>query len=314
MKSLITLLCLLLCSAGAYAQGPQAPAAPKPSQSTDQGGFVLEMTLSGDGLKNGVNVLDLSLRDRSGKPVEGAEITVTPWMPVMGHGVWEKPVVTERGGGNYQVGNVVIIMGGLWELRIGVAKGKLQERASFPFYVAEKEEVKKEAVAKPREGLQRQSAYYNVPNVTLLNQDGKKVNLRALIDSGKPVIVNFIFSTCTTICPVMSASFSTLRGELGAGADRVQLISISIDPENDRPEQMKQYLSRFKAGPGWEFLTGSREDIGRVLKAFDAFVVDKMSHEPLYLFHAPDSDQWVRIKGMVRKSDLMKELQRMEKK
>jgi len=128
------------------------------------------------------------------------------------------------------------------------------------------------------------------------------------------VIVNFIFSTCTTICPVMSASFSTLRGELGAGADRVQLISISIDPENDRPEQMKQYLSRFKAGPGWEFLTGSREDIGRVLKAFDAFVVDKMSHEPLYLFHAPDSDQWVRIKGMVRKSDLMKELQRMEKK
>ena len=312
MKSVMLFFCLLLCSTALYAQGPQGE--PPLSKKSDQGSFVLELAPSGEGLKNGPNSFDLMLRDPAGKGVEGAEITITPWMPLMGHGVWEKPVVTERGGGHYQVGNVVIIMSGLWELKVAVATGKKQDLAGFSFYVAEKKEAPREAVEKPRDGFQRQAASYSVPNVTLLNQDGRKVNLKELIEGGKPVIVNFIFSTCTTICPVMSASFSNLRGELGTGADRVQLISISIDPENDRPEQMKQYLSRFKAGPGWEFLTGSREDIGRVLKAFDAFVVDKMSHEPLYLFRAPDSDQWVRIKGMVRKSDLMKELQTMEKK
>lgn len=313
MKAILIALCLLLSGSLVYAQGPDAT---KPlSQATDQGGFALELALDGGALKNGPNSLELTLKDRSGKVVEGAAITVTPWMPVMGHGVWEKPVVTERGAGKYQVGNVVIIMGGLWELRVAVAKGDRQERASFPFYVPEQQaEPRKEPVEKPRAGMERTSAFYSIPNVTLLNQDGKKVNLRALIDGGKPVIVNFIFSTCTTICPVMTATFSNLRTELGASAERVQLVSISIDPENDRPEQMKQYLSRFNSGPGWEFLTGSREDIGQVLKAFNAFVVDKMSHEPLFLLRAPDAGEWVRIKGLVRKSDLVKELQRMEKK
>lgn len=312
MKTAIFILCLLLCSAMAFAQPPEG-ASPL-TRSSDKGGFVLELALSGDTLKNGLNAMELTLRDPAGKAVEGAEITVTPWMPVMGHGVWEKPVVTERGGGKYQVGNVAIIMGGLWELRVAVAKGKQQERASFPFYVAEQKEALPEQVEKPREGLVRETASYSIPNVTLLNQDGKKVNLKELVEGGKPVIINFIFSTCTTICPVMTATFSGLRGELGSDAQRVQLISISIDPENDRPEQMKQYLARFNWGPGWEFLTGTREDVGRVLKAFNAFVTDKMSHEPLFILRAPDSDQWVRIKGLVRKSDLMKELQRMERK
>jgi len=310
MKTMMICLSLLLCSALGHARQDAAPL----SRPTDQGGFTLELTLKDDALKNGVNTVEFAVWDRAGKGVEGAKITVTPWMPVMGHGVWEKPVVTERGGGKYQVGNVVVIMSGLWELRVAVASGKQQERVSFPFYVAEQGEPLKELVDKPREGLVRESAYYKVPNVTLLNQDGKKVNLRSLIDGGKPVIVNFIFSTCTTICPVMTATFSSLRSELGASADRVQLISISIDPENDRPERMKQYLSRFNWGPGWEFLTGSREDIGRVLRAFDAFVVDKMSHEPLFISRAPDSEEWVRVKGLVRKNDLVKELERMEKK
>jgi len=309
MKSIILLLCLLLCSPAVYAEGPKG--APGLSQATEKGAFVLEMALKGNQLNNGANALDLLLRDQNGKVVSGAEITVTPWMPTMGHGVWEKPVVTERGG-HYHVENVIIIMSGRWDLKVEVKSGEQRDRAVFSFDVAQQGETVKKEAEKPREGYQRSVASYNVPNVTLLDQDGKRVNLRALIDSGKPVIINFVFTTCTTICPVMSAGFSNLRSELGNGATRVQLISISIDPENDRPEQLKRYASRFNSGAGWEFLTGSREDVGRVLKAFDAFIVDKMSHEPLYIFHAPNSDEWVRIKGLVKKSDLLRELRRME--
>jgi protein SCO1/2 len=135
-----------------------------------------------------------------------------------------------------------------------------------------------------------------------------------LVESGKPVIINFIYTTCTTICPVLSATFTNLRKDLGPNVDKVHFVSISIDPENDRPEKMKKYLSRFNAGSGWDFLTGSREDINRVLKALDAAFLDKMAHEPLYLLHGPHSDEWVRIKGLMWASDLMSELRSVEHK
>jgi hypothetical protein len=65
--------------------------------------------------------------------VAGAELTVTPWMPSMGHGVFERPVVTERGGGLYSVGNIDLIMGGHWELRVQVKKDGLEDNATFDF-------------------------------------------------------------------------------------------------------------------------------------------------------------------------------------
>lgn len=285
------------------------------NKSTANGEFMVEMALPAKDLKQGPNVLDITVRDRNGTAVRGAELTVTPWMPMMGHGVWDKPEVTERSDGSYHVENVKIIMNGLWELKVTVRKGAQEDRTSFGFYVAEQEPAPPAETEKPREGIVRIVKNYVVPNVTLLNQDGKRVNLKTLIDSGKPVVVNFIFTTCTTICPVLSAGFSSIQRELGdQAADRVQLISITIDPEHDRPEQLKEYGSRFDAGKGWDFLTGTREDIGKVLTAFDAFVTDKMSHEPLYIFRSPNSGEWVRVKGLAKKSELLKEFRRIEKK
>ena len=148
---------------------------------------------------------------------------------------------------------------------------------------------------------------YAVPDVTLVNQDGKKVKLVSLINSGKPVMLDFIYGTCTTICPVLSAGFTHLQNKLGQDAAKVQLISVTIDPEYDTPAVMKDYLKRFRAKPGWDFLTGSRENIDRVMRAFNAYVPNKMAHYPLTLLKAPNSDQWVRIYGMVGMSVLMTE-------
>lgn len=318
MKSIFATLCLLICCSSAFATD-QKPKSVSHSggglhKATDKGTFGLDLVARDNELKNGSNVLDIMLRDKAGKGVEGAELTVTPWMPGMGHGVWEKTVVSERGGGKYHVENITIIRSGNWDIKVSVRKGKLEDRTSFPFIVADREPAPVKKYEKPKGNYKRSTASYKIPNVTLLNQDGKKVKLTSLVDSGKPVIVNFIFTTCTTICPVLSASFTNLRKELGENADKVQFISISIDPENDRPEQMKLYLSRFHAGKSWEFLTGSKDDIGRVLKAFDAYIVDKMNHEPIYLLHGPNSEEWVRIKGLVGKADLMYELRRIENK
>jgi protein SCO1/2 len=165
----------------------------------------------------------------------------------------------------------------------------------------------------PKGDYQRTLEKYTVPDVTLLNQDGEKIKLRSLLDPGKPLVIDFIYTTCTTICPVLSANFLNLQNRLGESTETVQLVSISIDPENDRPEQMKKYMHMFQAKKGWDFLTGNRDDIITVLKAFDATMVDKMSHSPLYILHGPKADEWVRIHGLVGASDLKNELGRMQK-
>lgn len=150
---------------------------------------------------------------------------------------------------------------------------------------------------------------YTVPDVTLVNQDGKKVRLQSLLKSDAPVVVDFIYGTCTTICPVLSAGFVNLQSRLAAAGQNVRLISITIDPENDSPRVMKEYLRRYRARPGWDFLTGTRSDIDTVMKAFNAYIPDKMSHYPLNLIRSPKDGNWVRLFGIMSSREFMDEYQ-----
>ncbi|MFQ5479373.1 MAG: SCO family protein [Candidatus Binatia bacterium] len=148
---------------------------------------------------------------------------------------------------------------------------------------------------------------YEVPDLTLMNRSGEKVGLRNLLATDKPVMLNFIFATCNTICPVLSAGFASFQDELGAEASMVQLVSITIDPEHDTTMVLKDYSERFGAGPGWHFLTGTRDDINKAMKAFDAYATNKMNHRPLTFIHAPGTEQWLRIDGLMSSAEYMKE-------
>ena len=162
--------------------------------------------------------------------------------------------------------------------------------------------------AASREKYKRTIEHYTVPDVTLVNQNGTKVRLRSLLKSKKVAMVDFIFTTCTTICPVLSAGFSNFQKKMGPDMKDVHLVSISIDPEHDTPQRMKEYLRRYNAKPGWDFLTGKADDIGKVLVAFQANTTsDKMYHLPLALLHSPNNNRWVRIYGLIGTSDLMSE-------
>jgi len=152
---------------------------------------------------------------------------------------------------------------------------------------------------------------YKMPHVTVLSQDREKVHFDEFVNSDEPVLLDFIFATCTTICPVMSAGFSNLQEQLGGESDQVRLISITIDPEHDTPEIMKKYLARYRAKPGWHFLTGSRTDIDIIMRSFDAYIPDKMSHRPLTFLRAPGGEEWVRIQGFIPSRDLMAEYRQL---
>ena len=153
---------------------------------------------------------------------------------------------------------------------------------------------------------------YVVPDVTLLNQDGEEVQLKSYFETDKPIILDFIFGTCTTICPVLSISFAYFQKKLGPDLDKVRLISISIDPDNDTPELMKKHLQKYGAQPGWDAFTGKRDNIVQVLKAFDSYVANKMNHYPLTLLRAPGENKWVRIYGMLSASDLIAEYEQLQ--
>jgi protein SCO1/2 len=157
-------------------------------------------------------------------------------------------------------------------------------------------------------------ADYKIPDVTLVNQDGEKIKLTSLLNGDKPVLLDFIYATCTTICPILSVGFSHFQVKMGIEADKVQLVSISIDPDNDTPEIMREYLQRYKSQPGWDFLTGKRQDIIQVMKAFDAYVINKMNHYPMTILHAPGSKEWVRIDGLLSVKDLINEYHKLAEK
>jgi protein SCO1/2 len=163
-------------------------------------------------------------------------------------------------------------------------------------------------------GYKRSVVRYAVPDVVLMNQDGARIRLRSLTESGKPVVLDFIYGTCTTICPVLSAGYTSLQGKLGPDTRKMQLISISIDPEHDTPKVMKGYLKQYRAKPGWDFLTGSRDDIDRVMRAFDSYVSDKMYHKQVTFIRAQGPGEWVRIDGLLGSSDLMNEIGKEGKK
>jgi protein SCO1/2 len=149
---------------------------------------------------------------------------------------------------------------------------------------------------------------YSVPDVNLLDQSGASVALRTLLESDKPVALNFIFTTCTTICPVMTATFTQMQRDLGEAAGQIRLVSISVDPEYDRPGVLGEYAKRFGARGDWTFLTGDEADILRVLVSFKAHTGSKMNHRPLTLLKSPQSPSWTRIDGLASGEDLAREV------
>lgn len=149
---------------------------------------------------------------------------------------------------------------------------------------------------------------YDIPNVELVDADGRQVALSALLSGDQPVALNFIFTTCTTICPVMTATFSQMRHALGDSAAQVELVSITIDPEYDRPAVLKAYAENFGADAGWTFLTGDSLDIENVLRSFDAYAGSKMNHQPLTLLKKPGDANWVRIDGLASGENLAQEI------
>ena len=145
-----------------------------------------------------------------------------------------------------------------------------------------------------------------IPDVELLDQDGRKVRFYSDLVKGRTVAVNFIFTTCTTVCPPLGATFARVQRELGDRAGRdVHLISVSVDPVTDTPERLKAWGEKFKAGPGWTFVTGPQPQVGELLRALGASADKREDHTPNVVVGNDAAGQWTRVYGLAASSKLV---------
>lgn len=155
---------------------------------------------------------------------------------------------------------------------------------------------------------------YEIPDVFVIDQNNKKISLRKLLNSEKFLIVDFIYATCTTICPVLSAGFSSFQNKVDdQELKNIHFISFTIDPDHDNPEVMNAYLKRYKAKMGWDFFTGNKNDINGIIKAFKVNIQDKMSHPPLIFMKAPNKEEWIRLYGLMSTKEMIEEYRKLKK-
>lgn len=149
---------------------------------------------------------------------------------------------------------------------------------------------------------------YRLPAVSLVREDGKPVVLADELNDSRPVVLTFIYTTCTTVCPLTSQTLAELQRKLGPSRDSVRLVSISIDPEQDTPAKLREYAQRFGAGPEWRHYTGSLAASQAVQRAFGVYRGNKMDHAPVILVRTAPGASWVRIDGFATSDQLLAEL------
>jgi protein SCO1/2 len=155
------------------------------------------------------------------------------------------------------------------------------------------------------------SASYRLAPVVLVKADGKRTDLVRELTDKRPVLLNFIFTTCTAICPAMTHTLAEVQRQLGSEADNIHVMSISIDPENDTPAKLRAYAQQYGAGANWDFYTGSANDSIAVQKVFAAYRGDKMNHEGLTLMRAAPGKPWVRLDGLANPNQIVTEFRKL---
>lgn len=136
------------------------------------------------------------------------------------------------------------------------------------------------------------------PNAVLTDQDGRKHKFYDDLIKGKVVALNFIYTKCKDVCPADTAQLRQVQDLLGDRVGRdVFFYSISIDPKNDTPAVLKRYKHMFAVGPGWEFLTGNKEDIDLIQRKLGLIGADAPAlreHSTTMIIGNEATGQWIK--------------------
>jgi protein SCO1 len=152
--------------------------------------------------------------------------------------------------------------------------------------------------AAPEELIRRNSVNLSLPDVDVLDQDGRPLRFHTDLVKGKVVLVSFIYTTCVFTCTTQGKSLASLQKLLGERLGReVTLLTVSTDPETDMPAKLKKWGAAFGARDGWIFVTGETAAMERLRKAFPGVRAGRDTHESLIFIGNDARRLWVRADG-----------------
>ncbi|MDH1633307.1 SCO family protein [Pseudomonas mosselii] len=158
----------------------------------------------------------------------------------------------------------------------------------------------------------QEKASVRFADVALLDQDGMPVRLEKDLVGDHLVVMGFIYTSCTTVCPVVSSIMSKVQQQLGGRVgEEIRLVSISVDPQRDDSKRLAGYARAFQHGPGWSWLTGSPYAISETLKGLGSFSANLSEHPPLILVGDGRSGHWTRYYGFTDPNVLIGEINRL---
>ncbi len=132
-----------------------------------------------------------------------------------------------------------------------------------------------------------------------MNQYGESMRLYSDLLRGKVVVIHVFFSKCSNTCPLMLATYQKLQDHLGDRLGRdVHLISLTVNPENDRWEALRDHAARLKVRRGWYFLTGSSDDVGLALRKLGLAVSRREEHSNLFIVGNEPTGLWKKVQGL----------------
>jgi len=139
----------------------------------------------------------------------------------------------------------------------------------------------------------------NVADVAVRDQDGRELRFNRDLVKGRVVAINFVFTGCSAVCPLMGANFASVQQLLGDRAPQAALISVSIDPLNDTPAKLREWRDKFSKKQGWTLVTGRKNDMDRLLQSLGAAAPDPGSHAPFILIvDGVNGGPWLRMDGL----------------
>jgi protein SCO1/2 len=158
--------------------------------------------------------------------------------------------------------------------------------------------AKHRAMMKQKSEPSAESAEIDLRDRMLVDQDGRELMFVSDVIGDDIVVMDFVYTTCTTICPVLSALFTQVQGKLGdAVGDEVKLVSVSVDPVRDTPQRLKAYSAKHRAGDGWLWLTGSKAEVEDVLLGLGAYTSNFEDHPSMVLIGDGRTGEWKRLFG-----------------
>lgn len=136
------------------------------------------------------------------------------------------------------------------------------------------------------------------PDVKLLDQNSRERSLKSDVIGDRIVVMDFVYTSCTTVCPVVSAIMGEVQQKLGGRVGRdVALVSLTVDPVRDTPARLRDYARARGAGAGWSWLTGSTTAVNDTLKGMGTWTPNFEDHPVVMMVGDGRSGKWTRFYG-----------------